>query len=183
VRLVVDDDEADDDDHSDGHHSQGKTPVRIFTGKWMKTPVITGPFIQLVTPPRGKARWMPFLVYQPQRKSRFEIATRRRVNAKGILVVNGSISRLRNNAFQRGTLELTVNKKIIRKIYQKYSVNEAPVIIRNLRIYSRMMHAIQRQPPCKFNRFNGQRNRAKQKGSASILFTWMFPRRPLPLPI
>ena len=129
-------DEDDDDDDSDGHHAQDKSPVRIFTGKWVKTPVITGTFIQLVTPPRGKARWIPFLVYQPRQNSHFEIATRGRVKVRGILVVNGNISRKKNASFQPGTLEITANKKVIRKIYRKYSVNEAPVLIRNLQVYS-----------------------------------------------
>ncbi len=128
-------DEEDDDD-SDGHHAQDTSPVRIFTGKWVKTPVITGTFIQLVTPPRGKARWIPFLLYQPRQNSHFEIATRGRVKVRGILVVNGNISRKRDTSFQPGTLEITANKKMIRKIYRKYSVNEAPVLIQNLQVYS-----------------------------------------------
>ncbi len=145
-------DEGDDDtkEHSHNHkrHLRNYSPSwnnmingqrlkrkKLFAGPLPSSSIIVAQSLEFIVPPTGKARRQPYLFYLPPSMAQVQINYSQPVDLWGVLIVNGPIMQGRPLHHRQGKIRLHVTPGIIENFYRKYSVNEAPYIIRNLQIY------------------------------------------------
>ncbi len=131
-----DEDEPDDTDDDEGTGVSGQRFRIVFEAGDRRNPRIMARFIKIKRAPRGSARNIPYILYLPERRSLLEIEASQRITFTGLVIVNGNIRKRTGARFKNGELVIRFNPGVIQQLYRKYSVNQAPYLVRNLKIYA-----------------------------------------------